>query len=83
MKRKCPYGKLKVPIGRRVCKRKPGTHRKTLPPSRQSGYRVQPPHRRAGNLDRPEVNDLFHARPVAVVDHRMLWDDGSAMDLPL
>lgn len=70
MKRpKCPYGKLKRPIGRRVCKRRPGR--------RAIGYRG------TGHRVEVEVNDLSHARPVAVVDHRMLWDDGSAMDLPL
>lgn len=68
MKRKCPYGKLKRPIGRRVCKRRPGRRE---------------PIKRDHALQRPEVNDLFHARPVAVVNDRMLWDDGSAMDLPL
>ena len=82
MKRpKCPYGKLKVPIGRRVCKRKPG--RRASPGGSRHGPRAQPPYPQAGRLDRPEVNDLFQSRPVAVIDHRMLWDDGSAMDLPL
>ncbi|MFA6135542.1 MAG: hypothetical protein WC869_16130 [Phycisphaerae bacterium] len=68
--KKCPYGKLKVPIGRRVCKRKPGGNRRKTPRhSRQRG--------------KPEVNDLFLSRPTRVEDERMYWDDGSTMDLPL
>ncbi|MFA6094209.1 MAG: hypothetical protein WC986_14820 [Elusimicrobiota bacterium] len=71
MKPKCPYGRLKKPIGRRVCKRRPfgSGRRKTPRHSRQRG--------------KPEVNDLFLSRPTRVEDDRMFWDDGSHMDLPL
>lgn len=81
MKRKCPYGGLKVPIGKRVCKRKPG--RRAGVKHRNSPAGTVDPQWRNVSQHPPEINDLFHARPTRVVDHRLFWDDGDHMDLPL